>query len=103
MQVVKGGPPSTPDDIFEQARKAGAQEGTLQVGPGHCYIISLSVQSHCPECLLMFKHIPGVHVMFRTNKHSTKFSAWHPTLPLGRAIVLCSFLGVMLKTWPVQV
>ena len=38
LQVVKGGPPKTADDIFEQARKAGAQEGTLQVnfGSSHC-------------------------------------------------------------------
>ena len=53
MQVVKGGPLSTPDDIFEQARKAGAQEGTLQVGPGCCYLIFLSVQSYYPECRLI--------------------------------------------------
>ena len=28
MQVVKGNPPKNPDDIFERARQAGAQDGS---------------------------------------------------------------------------
>ena len=31
-QVVKGGPPKGPDDIFERARQAGAEDGAFQVG-----------------------------------------------------------------------
>ena len=30
-QVVKGGPPKGPDDIFERARQAGAEDGAFQV------------------------------------------------------------------------
>jgi len=29
--VIKGGPPKNPDDIFERARQAGAQEGPVPV------------------------------------------------------------------------
>ena len=32
VQVVKGGPPKGPDDIFERARQAGAEDGAFQVG-----------------------------------------------------------------------
>ena len=29
--MIKGGPPKNPDDIFERARQAGAQEGPVPV------------------------------------------------------------------------
>ncbi|CAK0785425.1 hypothetical protein CVIRNUC_008634 [Coccomyxa viridis] len=32
-QVVKGGPPKGPDDIFERARQAGAEDGAFQTAP----------------------------------------------------------------------
>ena len=60
LQVVKGGPPTSSDDVFERARKAGAQEGALQVGeaadPRPAFSgLSLLVPGMCPA-------IPDAHL-----------------------------------------
>ena len=43
-QVVKGGPPKGPDDIFERARQAGAEDGGLPGGPAATNILPVTAR-----------------------------------------------------------